>query len=92
MDAFKILAELRNERDQIEETISSLERPSRRGRAPAWLRRGRTTKPPGSPRGGGDSSGGSGPATPAYPRPRLEDMPTRGRRTPPNPELKSRRP
>jgi hypothetical protein len=56
MDVTKILAELREERAQIEEAISSLERLAsgrgkRRGRPPAWMsettpkRRGR---PPGS--------------------------------------------
>jgi len=56
MDVAKILAELRQEREQIEEAILSLERLARgrgrrRGRPPAWMteittkRRGR---PPGS--------------------------------------------
>jgi hypothetical protein len=57
MDVAKILAELRQERQQIEEAIMSLERLARgrargRGRPPAWMasitapkRRGR---PPGS--------------------------------------------
>jgi hypothetical protein len=56
MDVTKILAELRQEREQIEEAILSMERlihsrGRRRGRPPAWLstiavkRRGR---PPGS--------------------------------------------
>jgi hypothetical protein len=57
MDVSKILAELKSEREQIEEAILSLERLARgrgrgRGRPPAWLaevelpkRRGR---PPGS--------------------------------------------
>jgi hypothetical protein len=55
MDVTKILAELRQERTQLEEAIVSLERLARgrgrrRGRPPAWLaeqpkRRGR---PPGS--------------------------------------------
>jgi hypothetical protein len=56
MDVTKILAELREEREQIEEAILSLERLARgrgrrRGRPPAWMsemtakRRGR---PPGS--------------------------------------------
>jgi hypothetical protein len=54
MDVTKILAELRQEREQIEEAILSLERLAltrgrRRGRPPAWMaeikRRGR---PPGS--------------------------------------------
>lgn len=42
MDIGKILAELRQERDQLAEAISSLERlatqgAKRRGRPPAWL-------------------------------------------------------
>jgi hypothetical protein len=54
MDVTKILTELKQEREQIEEAIQSLERLARgsgkrRGRPPAWLavekRRGR---PPGS--------------------------------------------
>jgi len=54
MDVTKILGELRQEREQIEEAIISLERLARgrgrrRGRPPAWLamakKRGR---PPGS--------------------------------------------
>ena len=54
MDVLKMLAELRHERQQIEEAILTLERLSqgrikRRGRPPAWMatvkRRGR---PPGS--------------------------------------------
>jgi hypothetical protein len=54
MDVTKIIAELRQEREQIEEAIISLERLARgrgrrRGRPPAWLavakKRGR---PPGS--------------------------------------------
>ena len=54
MDVLKILADLRQEREQIEEAIVTLERLAkgrgkRRGRPPAWMsvlkRRGR---PPGS--------------------------------------------
>jgi hypothetical protein len=54
MDVAKILADLRQERDQLEEAILSLERLAtgrgrRRGRPPAWMaeakKRGR---PPGS--------------------------------------------
>jgi hypothetical protein len=54
MDVLKMLADLRHERQQIEEAILTLERLSqgrvkRRGRPPAWMatvkRRGR---PPGS--------------------------------------------
>lgn len=59
MDVNKILVELRQEQQQLEEAIVSLERLARsrgrrRGRPPAWLsaspkRRGR---PPGSKNGG----------------------------------------
>ena len=54
MDVIKMLAELRQDRDQLEEAILTLERLARgrgrrRGRPPAWMtelkRRGR---PPGS--------------------------------------------
>jgi len=54
MDVIKMLAELRRERDQLEEAILTLERLARgrgrrRGRPPAWMtelkRKGR---PPGS--------------------------------------------
>lgn len=54
MDVLKMLAELRQEREQVEEAIMTLERLARgrgkrRGRPPAWMtalkRRGR---PPGS--------------------------------------------
>jgi hypothetical protein len=54
MDVIKMLSELRQERDQLEEAILTLERLARgrgrrRGRPPAWMtelkRRGR---PPGS--------------------------------------------
>lgn len=54
MDVLKMLAELRQEREQVEEAILTLERLARgrgkrRGRPPAWMsalkRRGR---PPGS--------------------------------------------
>jgi hypothetical protein len=56
MDVAKILAELRLEREQIEEAIISLERLARgrgrrRGRPPTWLvearKRGRTVTPKG---------------------------------------------
>jgi hypothetical protein len=63
MDVNKILVELRQERQQIEEAIISLERLARsrgrrRGRPPNWLvaankRRGR---PPGSKNGGSHGS------------------------------------
>jgi hypothetical protein len=56
MDVGKILAELRQEREQIEEAILSLERLARgqgkrRGRPPAWLAEATARKrgrPPGS--------------------------------------------
>ncbi len=58
MDVSKILAELRQERQQIEEAIVSLERLARgrsrrRGRPPAWMSAGevevkRRGRPPGS--------------------------------------------
>jgi hypothetical protein len=58
MDVTKILAELRDERQQIEEAIVSLERLARgrgrrRGRPPAWMSEVATTvkkrgRPPGS--------------------------------------------
>jgi len=58
MDVSKILAELREERQQIEEAILSLERLAtgrgkRRGRPPAWMATATTTgkrrgRPPGS--------------------------------------------
>jgi hypothetical protein len=70
MDVSKILAELREERQQIEEAILSLERLARgrgrrRGRPPAWMaevttkRRGR---PPGSKNKATLSAGGKGAA------------------------------
>ncbi len=54
MDVAKILVELRQEREQIEEAIISLERLARgrgkrRGRPPAWLSEARKRgRPPGS--------------------------------------------
>jgi hypothetical protein len=69
MDVSKILVELRQEREQLEEAIMSLERLAigrgkRRGRPPAWMtevkRRGR---PPGSKnKPKSESKGGSGSA------------------------------
>jgi hypothetical protein len=70
MDVSKILAELRDERQQIEEAIVSLERLAqgrgrRRGRPPAWMsevsgakRRGR---PPGSKNKVATASAGAAP-------------------------------
>ncbi len=68
MDVSKILTELREERQQIEEAIISLERLARgrgrrRGRPPAWMtdlttkRRGR---PPGSKNKANANSAGAG--------------------------------
>jgi hypothetical protein len=63
MDVLKMLADLRQEREQVEEAILTLERLARgrgkrRGRPPAWMsalkRRGR---PPGSKNKPKDSSG-----------------------------------
>jgi hypothetical protein len=63
MDVLKMLADLRNEREQIEEAIVTLERLAqgrgkRRGRPPAWMsaikRRGR---PPGSKNKAKDGAG-----------------------------------
>jgi len=71
MDVAKILAELKAEREQIEEAILSLERLARgrtrgRGRPPAWLseteapkRRGR---PPGSKNKTQNAAGAAGTA------------------------------
>ncbi len=62
MDVIKMLADLRQERDQLEEAILTLERLARgrgrrRGRPPAWMtelkRRGR---PPGSKNKAKDSA------------------------------------
>ena len=56
MDVSKILAELRDERQQIEEAILSLERLARgrgrrRGRPPAWMSEAATPKRRGRPPG-----------------------------------------
>ena len=81
----KILAKLRQEREQIEESILSLERLARpkRGRPPAWMSARKQNAPPsggtGSGSAGGDSSG----------RRSLEDGPMRKRRTPGNSNLKN---
>ncbi len=55
MDVMKILAELREEREQLEEAIMSLERLARsrgrrRGRPPAWMKevKPKRGRPPGS--------------------------------------------
>jgi hypothetical protein len=87
MDVFKILAELRQEREQVEESIVSLERlaAGKRGRFPAWAC---AHKPRGRPPTGSGAGSGGGTPFPSYPRPRVEDCPTRRRRTPGNPDLK----
>lgn len=91
MDLAKILAQLRQEREQIEESIVSLERLAggRRGRPPAWVhkRRGPPSVRSGSGSVGG--SGGAGTPLPSHPRPHLADCPTRRRCTLINPDLKS---
>jgi len=95
MDVSKILAWLRLEREQVDESIASLERMAVRGRGrpPAWpraqKRRGRPPGGSGSGSAGGDS-GASGAPLPSYPHPRLEDCPARRRRKPSNPDLKNR--
>jgi hypothetical protein len=54
MDINKMLAELRNEREQVEQAIMVLERIARgqgkrRGRPPAWMSQGKKRgRPPGS--------------------------------------------
>jgi hypothetical protein len=67
MDVSKVLADLRQEREQLEEAILSLERLAagrgrRRGRPPAWMseakKRGR---PPGSKNKPKDANSGLGP-------------------------------
>jgi hypothetical protein len=50
MDILKVLGELQQERDQIDETILSLERLSlrngnRRGRPPAWVAAAKKARP-----------------------------------------------
>jgi hypothetical protein len=78
MNVSKILAALRQEREQIEESILSLERL-------AGPRRGR---PPAGRRGSGSAGGGSTPL-PSCPRRRLADCRTRKRRVPRTPNLKN---
>jgi hypothetical protein len=65
MDVAKILAELRQEREQIEEAILSLERLARgrtrgRGRPPAWLSSLNPPKRRGRPPGSKNKSSGAG--------------------------------
>jgi hypothetical protein len=65
MDVAKILAELRQERQQIEEAILSLERLARgrsrgRGRPPAWMASLTPPKRRGRPPGSKNKSTGSG--------------------------------
>jgi hypothetical protein len=85
MNLSKLLAQLRKERDQIDEEIFGLERlargPHRRHRS--------TTGRGGSGNAGGNRGGGSGNPLASYPRPLLEDCPTRKRNTPRNPDLKT---
>jgi hypothetical protein len=71
MDVSKILEELREERQQIEEAILSLERLARgrgrrRGRPPAWLSDATTPKRRGRPPGSKNkvATAGSAAATP----------------------------
>jgi hypothetical protein len=71
MDVSRILSELREERQQIEEAILSLERLARgrgrrRGRPPAWMAEA-TTKRRGRPPGSKNkaAAAGAGPKTPA---------------------------
>jgi len=64
MDVTKILAELREERQQIEEAIISLEklaraRGPRRGRPPSWIS-GMTAKRRGRPPGSRNKAGAEG--------------------------------
>ena len=64
MDVSKILAELRLEREQIEEAILSLERLAkgrgrRRGRPPSWLSQVQVPKRRGRPPGSKNRSAGS---------------------------------
>jgi hypothetical protein len=56
MDVNNILAELRQERERIEEAILSLERLAigrgkRRGRPPAWMKEAQEKRPRGRPPG-----------------------------------------
>ena len=65
MDVTKILAELRQEREQIEEAILSLERLARgrgrrRGRPPAWLAQVQEPKRRGRPPGSKNRTGTAG--------------------------------
>jgi len=90
MDLSKILANLRQERQQVEESIVALERLAggTRGLPSGWVRAHKRRGPPSS--GSGSSVGGSGcsgTCLPSYALPRHEDGPTRRRRTL-NPDLK----
>lgn len=66
MDVARILAELRQEREQIEEAIISLERLAsgrgkRRGRPPSWLTEARKRgRPPGSKNKGSPAAKSAG--------------------------------
>ena len=70
MDVNKMLADLRQEREQIEEAIVTLERLAmgrgrRRGRPPAWLSRVEAPKRRGRPPGSKNKAGGGSPKTAA---------------------------
>jgi hypothetical protein len=67
MDVSKILAELQEERAQIEEAIVSLEklargRGTRRGRPPAWMSEAETPKRRGRPPGSKNKTATAGTA------------------------------
>ena len=68
MDVTKILAELRQEREQIDEAILSLERLARgrgrrRGRPPAWMSALEAPRRPGRPPGSKNKSASGSPKT-----------------------------
>ena len=70
MDVNKMLADLRQEREQIEEAILSLERLARgrgrrRGRPPAWLSQIEAPKRRGRPPGSKNKTAGGSPKTAA---------------------------
>src|SRR5581483_7259004 len=70
MDVNRMLADLRQERQQIEEAILSLERLARgrgrrRGRPPAWLTQIEAPKRRGRPPGSRNKTGGGSPKTAA---------------------------
>jgi hypothetical protein len=70
MDVAKILSDLRQEREQVEEAILSLERLARgrgkrRGRPPAWLSEVQQVKRRGRPPGSKNKTAAQKPAPPA---------------------------